>query len=123
TRRALEASPRPVVVLVGGRSKGLEVDALLEVLAARARAVVGIGTTGPDIVKRLAGRVPAVEGGRDLDEAVRRAATLARPGDAVLLSPAFSSHDGYSSFVARGLCFQAAVEALRGGRGAGEEAR
>ena len=112
TRCALEASPRPAVVLVGGKSKGLDLEPLLDTLAARARAVVGIGTTGPDVVRRLAGRVQAVDGGPTMETAVRAAAALARPGDAVLLSPAFSSLDQYASFVVRGRAFQDAVAAL-----------
>ena len=112
TRCALEACPRPAVVLVGGKSKGLDIEPLLDALAARARAVVGIGTTGPALVRRLAGRLRAVEGGATMETAVRAAAAIARPGDAVLLSPAFSSLDQYASFVARGRAFQAAVAAL-----------
>jgi UDP-N-acetylmuramoylalanine--D-glutamate ligase len=115
TRCALDASPRPAVVLIGGKSKGLDVEPLLDLLAARARAVVGIGTTGPDVVRRLAGRVHAVDGGATMETAVRAAAGIARPGDAVLLSPAFSSLDQYPSFVVRGRAFQEAVAALASG--------
>lgn len=112
TRCALEASPRPAVVLVGGKSKGLDIEPLLDTLAGHARAVVGIGTTGPDVVRGLAGRLPAVDGGATMETAVRAAAAIARPGDAVLLSPAFSSLDQYASFVARGRAFQEAVAEL-----------
>lgn len=112
TRCALEACPRPAVVLVGGKSKGLDIDPLLETLARGARGVVGIGTTGPEVVRRLAGRVHAVDGGEGMETAVRAAAKIARPGDAVLLSPAFSSLDQYASFVVRGRAFQDAVAAL-----------
>ena len=56
--------------------------------------------------------VTAVEGGPDLASAVLRAASLARPGDAVLLSPGHSSLDAFDSFVARGRAFQAAVASL-----------
>lgn len=111
TRRALESVPRPPVVLVGGQDKGLDPAPLIEALVAHARAVVGIGTTGPDVVRRLGGRIPAVPGGDDLFHAVEIAATLARPGDAVLLSPAYASFDQYPSFVARGIRFQEAVAA------------
>jgi UDP-N-acetylmuramoylalanine--D-glutamate ligase len=113
---ALEAVPRPAVVLVGGKEKGLDMAPLLEALVQRARAVVGIGTSGPDVVRRLAGRVRAVDGGDDLGEAVRRAASLASPGDVVLLSPGFSSLDQYASFAVRGDAFRHAVAALRPAR-------
>ena len=54
----------------------------------------------------------AVEGGPDMAAAVGIAATLARPGDAVILSPAYSSLDQYTSFVQRGRAFQDAVSGL-----------
>jgi UDP-N-acetylmuramoylalanine--D-glutamate ligase len=117
TLRALEAVPRPAVVLVGGKDKGIDPAALLEALARGARAVVGIGTTGRDLVARLEGRVPAAYGGPGLEQAVRLAASFARPGDVVLLSPAYSSLDEHASFAARGAAFQRAVETLALGRG------
>jgi UDP-N-acetylmuramoylalanine--D-glutamate ligase len=116
--QALDSTPRPAVMLLGGKDKGLDPTPLLEAAARRARAVVGIGTSGPDVVRRLAGRVKAVEGGATLEEAVRTAASLARPGDVVLLSPGFASLDQFPSFAVRGDRFQAAVRALAAERGA-----
>ena len=52
----------------------------------------------------------------DMDEAVRRARSMALPGDAVLLSPACSSFDWFTSYAERGDRFVAAVERLRAGR-------
>ncbi|MBW2456649.1 MAG: UDP-N-acetylmuramoyl-L-alanine--D-glutamate ligase, partial [Deltaproteobacteria bacterium] len=49
-------------------------------------------------------------------EAVREAARLAEPGDAVLLSPACSSFDMYRSFTARGAAFAEAVAQELGGK-------
>jgi UDP-N-acetylmuramoylalanine--D-glutamate ligase len=111
TIQALEAVPRPAVLLLGGKDKGIDPGPLLEAVARRARAVVGIGTSGPALVARLAGRLPTVLGGPDLESAVAEAARLARPGDAVLLSPAYSSLDQFPSFAVRGERFQAAVRA------------
>jgi UDP-N-acetylmuramoylalanine--D-glutamate ligase len=111
---ALEAVPRRCVILVGGKEKGTAAAPLLAAIAARARGVVGIGTTGPALVEavRRAGGPPAVEGGADLASAVRAALALARPGDAVLLSPGYSSLDQHPSFAVRGDRFRAAVESL-----------
>jgi UDP-N-acetylmuramoylalanine--D-glutamate ligase len=114
---ALAAVPRPCVILVGGKDKGADPAPLLEAVR-RARAVVGIGTTGPGLVaalKRLGG-VTAVDGGAspDLRSAVDAAVRLARPGDAVLLSPGYSSLDQYPSFQVRGDAFAAAARAVGG---------
>jgi len=46
-----------------------------------------------------------------MDRAVRRAATLARPGDVVLLAPAAASMDQFRDYAARGAAFAAAVAA------------
>ncbi len=114
---ALAAVARPCVVLVGGKPKG-DVDArpLVDALAARARAVVGIGTTGPDLVESISrrGGPPAMLGGEDLASAVAVAMRYARPGDAVLLSPGFSSLDQFPSFEVRGDRFAEAARALPG---------
>jgi UDP-N-acetylmuramoylalanine--D-glutamate ligase len=58
---ALEAVPRPCVILVGGKDKGSDATLLVKAMAAGARGVVGIGTTGPalvDAVRRAS--VPAM---------------------------------------------------------------
>ena len=49
-----------------------------------------------------------------LDEAVRKAAGLARPGDVVILSPACSSFDQFRNFEERGQAFRKAVKELAG---------
>jgi UDP-N-acetylmuramoylalanine--D-glutamate ligase len=114
---ALEAVPRPLVVIAGGKDKGFDPAPLVEGLAARARAVVGTGSTGPRLVAALEGRIPAVHAGNDMSAVVQRAAALARPGDAVLLSPGYSSLDVYTSFVERGERFARAVASLGGDQG------
>ncbi len=112
TRCALDALPGPVVLLLGGKDKGIDMSALLARIRTTVRAVVGIGTTGPRLVAAL-GDGPLTESATDMRTAVAAAARLARPGDVVLLSPASSSLDQYASFAVRGDAFRAAVEALR----------
>ena len=48
-----------------------------------------------------------------LEAAVQRAAELAQPGEAVLLSPACASFDMFRDYKHRGEVFAAAVKALR----------
>ena len=103
----------------GRRARGREAEGrgrrrpLVEALAARARAVVTMGTSGPDARPRVCrAACTLADGGPDMASAVRAAAALARPGDAVLLSPGFSSLDQYPSFAVRGDRFRAAVLAL-----------
>jgi UDP-N-acetylmuramoylalanine--D-glutamate ligase len=103
-----------VVLIAGGRNKGLDLSPLAEE-AGRVRAVVALGEAGADVAAVFAGVRPVVAVA-SMDEAVRTAAELARPGDAVLLSPACASFDQYRSYAHRGDDFARAVRELVGER-------
>jgi UDP-N-acetylmuramoylalanine--D-glutamate ligase len=99
-----------VVLLAGGRNKGLDLGEL-RTIAAKLRAVVAIGEAAPEVAKAFGGVIPVVvvESMRD---AVRAASDLATAGDTVLLSPACASFDWYSSYSARGDDFAREVRGL-----------
>ncbi len=99
-----------VVLIAGGRNKGIDLSPLAAT-PERVRAVVAIGEAAPDVAAAFAGRCP-VETATSMDEAVARAAALARSGDTVLLSPGCASFDWYSSYGERGDDFARAVRAL-----------
>jgi len=99
-----------VVLVAGGRNKGLDLSVLAR-RADRMRAVVAIGEAAGEVVAAFDGLVPVGEAG-SMAEAVRRAAALAQPGDTVLLSPACASFDWYPGYAARGDDFAACVAAL-----------
>jgi UDP-N-acetylmuramoylalanine--D-glutamate ligase len=100
TRRAI-SSFDSVVLLAGGRNKGLD----LSVLAGesdRLRAVVAFGEAGAEVAAAFAATATPVERVQNMHDAVRAARGLARPGDVVLLSPACASFDAYPGYAARG---------------------
>jgi UDP-N-acetylmuramoylalanine--D-glutamate ligase len=103
-----------VVLIAGGRNKGLDLAPLREA-AGRVRAVVALGEAGRDVAAAFAGVRPVVAAA-SMEAAVRAAADAARPGDAVLLSPACASFDAYRSYAHRGEDFARAVRELVGGR-------
>jgi UDP-N-acetylmuramoylalanine--D-glutamate ligase len=103
---ALQGMRRPYVLLLGGRHKGEAYTALADAFAARGRAVLAYGEAAPLVARDLAGRLPVEEMGRDFGEVVARARALARPGDAVLLSPACSSYDMFRNYEERGAVFR-----------------
>ncbi|CAN5852763.1 UDP-N-acetylmuramoyl-L-alanine--D-glutamate ligase [soil metagenome] len=98
-----------VVLIAGGRNKGLELKPLAA-LTDRLRAVVAIGEAAPEVEATFEGLRP-VRVATSMDDAVALAADLARPGDAVLLSPACASFDWYRSYGERGDDFARAVTA------------
>ncbi len=98
-----------VVLIAGGRNKGLDM-AELTAEAERVRGVVAIGEAGVEVEAAFAGRCP-VRRAASMDEAVAIAAELAEPGDAVLLSPSCASFDWYGSYAERGDDFTRAVQA------------
>jgi UDP-N-acetylmuramoylalanine--D-glutamate ligase len=99
-----------VVLLAGGRNKGLDLG-VLRSEAARIRAVVAMGEAADEVAEAFAGVRP-VRRASSMAEAVRLGAELAEPGDTVLLSPACASFDWYSGYAARGDDFARQVAAL-----------
>ena len=99
-----------VVLVAGGRNKGLDLGVLARE-AGRIRAVVAIGEAAGEVERAFDGVRPVFPAG-SMAEAVRRAAALARPGDTVLLSPACASFDWYAGYGARGDDFAREVAAL-----------
>ncbi len=96
-----------VVLIAGGRNKGLDLDGLRS-LAPHLRGLVAIGEAGPDMAAIFEGTTTIVTA-TAMDDAVRKAAELARPGDAVLLSPGCASYDWYRNYNERGDDFARAV--------------
>ena len=125
---ALHAFPAPVVLIAGGRDKGIDLTPLAPVVAQRAVAAVLIGESGPTLeaLFRDAG-LGHVERAGSLEEAVRRADAIARDAlrdgaaepATVLLSPAAASFDMFEDYAARGRAFKQAVADLAAARAAG----
>jgi UDP-N-acetylmuramoylalanine--D-glutamate ligase len=99
---AIRAYPS-VILVAGGRNKGLAVDAVAR--EPNLRHVIGIGEAGPGMVAASAAGT-AVE---DMEAAVALADRLARPGDTVLLAPGCASFDMFHSYAHRGDVFAESV--------------
>ncbi len=98
------------MLIAGGRNKALDLGALRE-FAPRLRAVIAIGDAADEVVAAFDGAAPVTRAG-SMHDAVLAAARAARPGDAVLLSPACASFDWYENYGARGDDFAREVQAL-----------
>lgn len=124
---ALQAFDAPIVLIAGGRDKGVDLRDLGPAVAERAVAAVLIGESGPSLAARFRDAGLAVtESAVGMDDAVTRADALARsardaagPGAGpatVLLSPAAASFDMFPDYAARGVAFKRAVGALAASR-------
>ena len=114
TVAALHGIGCKAVVILGGDGKGQDFSPLREAVARHARAAVLIGRDAPLIEQVLAGSGVVLERATDMPDAVRRARALARPGDAVLLSPACASFDMFRNYEHRAQAFIDAVRAVGG---------
>jgi UDP-N-acetylmuramoylalanine--D-glutamate ligase len=89
-----------VVLIAGGRNKGLDLS-VLSAAVPPVRAAIGIGEAAAEVEAAFSGLVPT-RVVASMEDAVSHAAAVARPGDAVLLSPGCTSFDWYRSYSARG---------------------
>lgn len=119
--RALAAYAGPIVLILGGKDKGNDYSQIFDIVRMRVRAVVAVGHSADKIVKNFSGIVrvervdtigDAVPNLLSMETAVRLAASLARPGDVVLLSPACTSFDWFTDFEERGKVFKSIVNRL-----------
>jgi UDP-N-acetylmuramoylalanine--D-glutamate ligase len=109
---ALRSMTRPTVLLLGGRHKGEAYTALLEALRGRVRAVIAYGEAATIVEADLRDHLPIERVTGGFDAVVERAASLALPGDVVLLSPACASYDMFRDYEDRGRAFRTRVAAL-----------
>jgi UDP-N-acetylmuramoylalanine--D-glutamate ligase len=84
---------RRIVLLAGGRNKGLDLRSLAAEHT-RVKAVVGLGEAGPEVAAAFQGHCPTAVA-TSMPEAVTMARAFAVDGDVVLLSPACASFDWY----------------------------
>lgn len=112
TVTALEGMKEEKAVLIaGGKDKGGSYDPLVAALVKRGRAVVVIGEAASAIARAVSDRLP-VSAAKTMSDAVRVARSLAKSGDAVLLSPACSSFDMFKDYKHRGDEFVRAVREI-----------
>jgi UDP-N-acetylmuramoylalanine--D-glutamate ligase len=105
TRVALQSMERPVVLLLGGRPKGESFAGLLPDLLGRVKAVIAYGEAAAQIESELGAEVNVVREEGSFEDVVRRARSLAQPGDSALLAPACASFDMFRDYEERGQRF------------------
>ena len=103
---ALESMKRPVVWIAGGTDKGNDYGPLKEFARAKVHTLVCMGLDNAKLVREFTGVVPEVVSADTFEAAMTAAKAAARPGDAVLLSPACASFDLFKNYEHRGTMFK-----------------
>ncbi|MFI5358103.1 MAG: UDP-N-acetylmuramoyl-L-alanine--D-glutamate ligase [Opitutales bacterium] len=109
---AVSRFDRPVFLIVGGRAKGGDLAGFVARLAPHVKHVFLIGETAPALAQACGPARVDCTRAESLAAAVRLAASAARPGDHVLLSPGFASFDMFRSYEDRGDQFERLVHEL-----------
>ncbi|MDR1354383.1 MAG: UDP-N-acetylmuramoyl-L-alanine--D-glutamate ligase [Oscillospiraceae bacterium] len=117
TMACIRAFTCPVVLIVGGSSKGLDYQELGDVIAQQVKCLIVTGATGPIIKKATEGSryfdSTVIFEAKDLECAVGYASKKClQSGDVLLFSPASASFDRYKNFVERGEHFKRIVSEL-----------
>jgi UDP-N-acetylmuramoylalanine--D-glutamate ligase len=111
TQSALRGMSSPVVLILGGKDKGLDYEPLRASLPAMAAHVVTFGEIAASLAAALQGAAP-ISQCETLAEAVREAFARSAPGQIILFSPATSSFDQFRSYAHRGDTFRELVAHL-----------
>ncbi len=105
---------QPLVLLLGGRNKGNDFVPLAREASQRVRVSILFGESAEELARAFETTGGAYRLAASMADAVILAAALARPGDAVVLSPACASFDEFANYEERGRVFKQLVCALPG---------
>ena len=109
---ALECQKRPVVWIVGGTDKGNDYSILNDLVREKVKAIVCLGVDNAKIHAAFGSMGKPMADALSAEEAVRKSAEFAEPGDVVLLSPCCASFDLFKNYEDRGQQFKEAVRKL-----------
>ena len=109
---ALQSMKTPVVLIAGGLDKGNNYEAIMELVQNKVKALICLGLDNSKLYESFSAKVNYISETTTMHEAVRRAASLASPGDTVLLSPACASFDLFKDYRDRGDQFKHEVSEL-----------
>lgn len=120
TINTLRVFPNKVIMIAGGKDKGIPYDEIGPALAEHVKVLILIGATSDKIQEALDAEINKTGNGKDIEviratsyeDAVNTARSRAHDGDVVLLSPASTSFDMFRNFEERGNLFKKIVNEL-----------
>ncbi|MGC2451054.1 MAG: UDP-N-acetylmuramoyl-L-alanine--D-glutamate ligase [Candidatus Sulfotelmatobacter sp.] len=114
TIKALESFPANIHLILGGKDKGSDYTVLNDLIRQRVKRIYTIGAAAAKIESQVKGA--EVVHAETLENAIRKAHSVAQPGDVVLLAPACASFDQFKSYEHRGKVFKDVVSGLASGK-------
>jgi UDP-N-acetylmuramoylalanine--D-glutamate ligase len=108
---ALKNINKPIILIAGGRDKGLKFETIRDIVRDKVKLLILIGEAKMKLRQALKDVVDIKESDF-LEEAVRLAFHNTKKGDCVLLSPMCASFDMFANFEERGNIFKKAVREL-----------
>ncbi len=111
---ALESMTTPTILILGGKDKGNDYTEIEELVKEKVKAIVCMGKDNAKLLDFFTDKVPVIKDTHSIEDAVRECASLAQPGDTVLLSPCCASFDLFKSYEDRGRQFKDNVSNLPG---------
>lgn len=109
---ALRAMNQPVIWIAGGKDKGNDYSALIELAREKVKALICLGLETSKLEAAFNGVIPTILVTRSMPQAVQAACREAEAGDCVLLSPACASFDLFRNYEHRGQSFREAFHEL-----------
>jgi UDP-N-acetylmuramoylalanine--D-glutamate ligase len=109
---ALESIKTPIVLILGGTDKGNDYCPIADLVKEKVKAIVCLGVDNKKIHGFFGDKVAEIYDTLSAEEAVKLAASIAKSGDTVLLSPSCASFDLFDNYEDRGRQFKAAVRNL-----------
>jgi len=111
---ALKSFSQPIHLILGGRDKGAPYTPLIPFIEQKVKSILLIGEATEIIYEQLKHiKSCSIYKCETLENAVKKAYEIAKPGDIVLLSPACSSFDQFKNFEHRGKIFKKLVSSLQ----------
>jgi len=109
---ALECMKTPVVWIAGGTDKGNDYSMLLNLVKEKVHSLICLGKDNSKLVESFGGVVPQYVEVSSMEDALKAAYKMSKPGDTVLLSPACASFDLFDNYEDRGRQFKQCVKEL-----------
>ena len=109
---ALESMTTPTILIIGGKDKGNDYSAIMDLVKKKCKALVYLGADNQKLHDNFDQLGLPVKDTHSMKECVKACYAMATPGDTVLLSPCCASFDLFKNMEDRGEQFKELVKNL-----------